>query len=399
MPEAFAAVREVSWLPLRMRLRRAAPRRRGASRGPDRRDEDRRGQDPGGHAARLSQRPGGTGVHVFTVNDYLARRDRDWMQVLLPAARTDHRIVVHDLDDRERYEAYRYDITYGTNNEMGFDYLRDNMKFELEHCVQRPHWYAIVVDEVDSILIDEARTPLIISGPSEKSTDKYYRIDRIVPSSSATSSTWWTREAHLRHPDRGRHPQGREAAGCREPVRPVHMDLQHHIGQALRALAPIPAMTSNYVVKDGQVLIVDEFTGRLMPGRRWSDERAPGGGGQRGGQDRAREPDPGHRHLPELLPDVQAEAKHDGHGVHRGRGSSGRSTSSRSTRSPPTRRWSAATMPMSSTAPSARSSTPSSTRSSSSTSKPAGAREHRDHRQVRAHLQDAHPGRASRTMC
>ena len=123
---------------------------------------------------------GGNGVHVITVNDYLARRDSEWMGRLYKFLGLKVGVIVHDLDDQERKDAYASDITYGTNNEFGFDYLRDNMKFRIEDCVQRVHNYAIV-DEVDSILIDEARTPLIISGPSEESTDKYYKINRIIP--------------------------------------------------------------------------------------------------------------------------------------------------------------------------------------------------------------------------
>ena len=122
----------------------------------------------------------GKGVHVVTVNDYLAKRDSEWMGRLYKFLGLQVGVIVHDLDDQERKEAYGADITYGTNNEFGFDYLRDNMKFRIDDCVQRPHHYAIV-DEVDSILIDEARTPLIISGPSEESTDKYYKINRIIP--------------------------------------------------------------------------------------------------------------------------------------------------------------------------------------------------------------------------
>jgi preprotein translocase subunit SecA len=122
----------------------------------------------------------GKGVHVVTVNDYLAKRDSEWMGRVYKTLGLRVGVIVHDLDDHERQEAYHADITYGTNNEFGFDYLRDNMKFRLEDCVQREHHYAIV-DEVDSILVDEARTPLIISGPSEESTDKYYKINRIIP--------------------------------------------------------------------------------------------------------------------------------------------------------------------------------------------------------------------------
>ena len=122
----------------------------------------------------------GNGVHVVTVNDYLAKRDSEWMGKLYTFLGLTVGVIVHDLDDRERKEAYAADVTYGTNNEFGFDYLRDNMKFDLNDCVQRGHNYGIV-DEVDSILIDEARTPLIISGASEESTDKYYKVNRIIP--------------------------------------------------------------------------------------------------------------------------------------------------------------------------------------------------------------------------
>src|SRR5712691_11526720 len=122
----------------------------------------------------------GKGVHVVTVNDYLAKRDSEWMGRIYKGLGMTVGVIVHDLDDQERRDNYNFDITYGTNNEYGFDYLRDNMKFRLEDCVQREHHFAIV-DEVDSILIDEARTPLIISGPSEESTDKYYKINRIIP--------------------------------------------------------------------------------------------------------------------------------------------------------------------------------------------------------------------------
>jgi preprotein translocase subunit SecA len=229
----------------------------------------------------------GKGVHVVTVNDYLAKRDSEWMGRLYKFLGLHVGVIVHDLDDQERKEAYNSDITYGTNNEFGFDYLRDNMKFRLEDCTQRTHHYAIV-DEVDSILIDEARTPLIISGPSEESTDKYYKINRIIPrlvrgeviegrepGEKYTTGDYTIDEKH------------KSAALTEEGVLkvekllnignlydPGNIEYNHHVQQALRAHV-LYQRDRDYVVKDGdegpEVVIVDEFTGRLMPGRRWSD--------------------------------------------------------------------------------------------------------------------------------
>jgi preprotein translocase subunit SecA len=230
---------------------------------------------------------GGLGVHVVTVNDYLAKRDSEWMGRLYKSLGLQVGVIVHDLDDQERKDAYGADITYGTNNEFGFDYLRDNMKFRIEDCVQRPHNYAIV-DEVDSILVDEARTPLIISGPSEESTDKYYRVNRIIPKlvrgeviegkepgEKYTTGDYTIDEKH------------KSAALTEEGVLkvekllnignlydPNNIEYNHHVQQALRAHV-LYQRDREYVVKDGdegpEVIIVDEFTGRLMPGRRWSD--------------------------------------------------------------------------------------------------------------------------------
>src|ERR1700738_2999467 len=211
----------------------------------------------------------GRGVHVVTVNDYLARRDSEWMSPLYRALGLSVGVIVHDLDDVQRRAAYGADITYGTNNEFGFDYLRDNMKYDLANCVQRGHHFAIV-DEVDSILIDEARTPLIISGPAEESTDKYYKIDKIIPK-LIQDIDYTLDEKH------------RQATLTEEGVSkcerllslgnlydPAHMETIHHVYQALRAHA-LYKRDVDYVVKDGEVIIVDEFTGRQMPGRRWSD--------------------------------------------------------------------------------------------------------------------------------
>ncbi|GAB4235480.1 MAG: preprotein translocase subunit SecA [Acidobacteriota bacterium] len=211
----------------------------------------------------------GKGVHIVTVNDYLARRDAEWMGPIYEFLGLKVGVIQHDMTDAERKAAYAADVTYGTNNEFGFDYLRDNMKYRLEDCVQRGHYYAIV-DEVDSILIDEARTPLIISGPSEESTDKYYKIDRLIPH--------LVREEDYKVDEKARtvvlQESGIEKAekflGVDNLYDPRHMDLVHHIQQALKAHT-LFTRDRDYVVKDGQVIIVDEFTGRLMPGRRYSD--------------------------------------------------------------------------------------------------------------------------------
>ncbi len=233
----------------------------------------------------------GKGVHVVTVNDYLARRDSEWMGKIYRFLGMTVGVIQHELNDAERQVAYAADITYGTNNEFGFDYLRDNMKFDLSQYVQRGHQFAIV-DEVDSILIDEARTPLIISGPADESTDLYYEVDRIIPRLKAgavirgdtkaeereaidatgdyivdekhktvtlTESGMAKSEQMLSHRLNGGHIYDLENA-----------HIKHHVDQALRAHA-IFKLDVDYMVKDGEVVIVDEFTGRLMPGRRWSD--------------------------------------------------------------------------------------------------------------------------------
>jgi preprotein translocase subunit SecA len=226
----------------------------------------------------------GRGVHVITVNDYLARRDSDWMGRIYRFLGLSVGVIQHDMDDRARQEAYAQDITYGTNNEFGFDYLRDNMKFSIDSMVQPVRHYAIV-DEVDSILIDEARTPLIISGPAEESTDMYYRVNSIIPKLTKGAVI---REGKLYEveesgdydyvvdekaktvtlteagEDRCQEILGIKDIGEWEWVR------QRHVDKALRAHL-IFQRDVDYMVKDGQVVIVDEFTGRLMPGRRWSD--------------------------------------------------------------------------------------------------------------------------------
>src|SRR6059036_657925 len=233
----------------------------------------------------------GKGVHVVTVNDYLARRDYEWMGRIYRFLGMTVGVIQHDLNDAERQVAYAADITYGTNNEFGFDYLRDNMKFELSQYVQRGHQYAIV-DEVDSILIDEARTPLIISGPAEESTDLYYEVDRIIPRLKPGAVTRGDTKAEDREAleatgdyikdekhktvtltESGMAKAEQLLAHRLQPgglYDPANMPLLHHVNQGLRAHT-LFHRDVDYMVKDGQVVIVDEFTGRLMPGRRWSD--------------------------------------------------------------------------------------------------------------------------------
>jgi preprotein translocase subunit SecA len=233
----------------------------------------------------------GKGVHVVTVNDYLARRDSEWMGRVYRFLGMSVGVIQHELNDAERQIAYGSDITYGTNNEFGFDYLRDNMKFELAHYVQRGHHFAIV-DEVDSILIDEARTPLIISGPAEESTDLYYEVDRIIPRLKPGAITRGDTKAEEREAleatgdylvDEKHKTVTLTESGMAKAEQmlthrlqpgglydPANMPLLHHINQSLRAHA-LFKLDVDYMVKDGEVVIVDEFTGRLMPGRRWSD--------------------------------------------------------------------------------------------------------------------------------
>jgi len=225
----------------------------------------------------------GRGVHVITVNDYLAKRDSEWMGQLYRFLDLTVGVIVHDLDDQERREAYAADVTYGTNNEFGFDYLRDNMKFDLKECVQRGHNFAIV-DEVDSILIDEARTPLIISGASEESTDKYARVNRIIPKlekgeeipgpagEPAQMTGDYVVDEKRRNAtvtDEG-WEKVEQLLGIGNIADPENWDLKHHVETAVKAHS-LYHRDVEYVVKDGEVIIVDEFTGRLMPGRRWSD--------------------------------------------------------------------------------------------------------------------------------
>ena len=211
----------------------------------------------------------GRGVHIVTVNDYLARRDAEWMSPLYRALGLSVGVIVHDLDDTQRRAAYHADITYGTNNEFGFDYLRDNMKYDLANCVQRGHHFAIV-DEVDSILIDEARTPLIISGPSEESTNKYAKIDKIIPKLIQDIDYTIDEKHRTATLTEEGVSKTERLLGLGNLYDPAHMESIHHVYQALRAHT-LYKNDVDYVIKNGEVIIVDEFTGRQMPGRRWSD--------------------------------------------------------------------------------------------------------------------------------
>jgi preprotein translocase subunit SecA len=211
----------------------------------------------------------GRGVHVVTVNDYLARRDSEWMGRLYKFLGLTVGVIQNPHGDRERQQAYRCDVTYGTNNEFGFDYLRDNMKFDLEAMVQRDPVYAIV-DEVDSILIDEARTPLIISGPSEESVDKYYQVDRIIPKLIKDTDYQIDEKQHTAVLTEEGVVHAEKLLKVDNLYDPANMDTLHCVNQAVRAHS-LYRNEVEYIVKDGEVIIVDEFTGRLMPGRRWSD--------------------------------------------------------------------------------------------------------------------------------
>jgi preprotein translocase subunit SecA len=211
----------------------------------------------------------GKGVHIVTVNDYLAKRDTEWMGPIFTSLGLSVGTIQHDMNDADRKAAYRCDITYGTNNEFGFDYLRDNMKFRLSDLVQRGHHYAIV-DEVDSILIDEARTPLIISGPTDESTSLYYKIDKLVRR--------FQKDKHFQVDEKTRTvsilesgvAESEKYLNVRNLYDLAHMELVHHVNQSLKAHY-LFKRDVDYMVKDGKVIIVDEFTGRLMPGRRYSD--------------------------------------------------------------------------------------------------------------------------------
>jgi preprotein translocase subunit SecA len=220
----------------------------------------------------------GRGVHIVTVNDYLASRDAEWMGQIHRFLGLEVGCIQNDMDDFERQTAYAADITYGTNNEFGFDYLRDNMKFDLTTCVQRDYYFAIV-DEVDSILIDEARTPLIISGPSDEATDKYYKADQIIPQLKRGEETIDGKKTGEYIVDEKAHTavlteegvdRAEKLLGVGNLYDPSNMELLHCVEQALKAHT-LYRLDHQYVVQEGEVIIVDDFTGRLMKGRRWSD--------------------------------------------------------------------------------------------------------------------------------
>jgi preprotein translocase subunit SecA len=211
----------------------------------------------------------GKGVHVVTVNDYLAKRDSQWMGLIYRFLGLSVGIVQHDLGDQQRQEAYGCDVTYGTNNEFGFDYLRDNMKFDYQSYVQRDLNFAIV-DEVDSILIDEARTPLIISGPTEESTEKYYQINQIIPRLAFEKDYSIDEKSKTAALTEEGNAKVEKLLGVENLYDISNISLVHHVLQALKAYT-LFKRDVDYVIKEGEVIIVDEFTGRLMPGRRWSD--------------------------------------------------------------------------------------------------------------------------------
>jgi preprotein translocase subunit SecA len=225
----------------------------------------------------LNALTGRGGVHVITVNDYLASRDAEWMGQIHRFLGLEVGCIQNDMDDFERQTAYAADITYGTNNEFGFDYLRDNMKFDLATCVQRGHYFA-VVDEVDSILIDEARTPLIISGPSDEATDKYRNADAIIPNlkrgedveGKKTGDYVVDEKAHTAVLTEEGVDRAERLLGVGNLYDPSNMELLHCVEQALKAHT-LYRLDHQYVVQEGEVIIVDDFTGRLMKGRRWSD--------------------------------------------------------------------------------------------------------------------------------
>jgi len=282
MPEAFAVVREAGWRTVKMRhfdvqliggmvlhQGKIAEMKTGE------------GKTLVATLACYLNALAGKGVHVVTVNDYLAKRDAEWMGKIYEFLGLSVGVIVHDLSDDERRQAYAADITYGTNNEFGFDYLRDNMKFDIKDCVQRGHYYAIV-DEVDSILIDEARTPLIISGPTDQTTDKYQRVKGIIPKlvlgeeTETVEGKTFTGDYVVdeKHRTIGVTDEGwisiEKALGIDNIADAENWDLKHYVETAIKALA-LYKRDVDYVVKDGEVIIVDTFTGRLMPGRRWSD--------------------------------------------------------------------------------------------------------------------------------
>ena len=264
----------------------------------------------------------GQGVHVVTVNDYLARRDSEWMGQIYKFLGMSVGVIVNGLDDEQRRQAYAADITYGTNNEFGFDYLRDNMKYDMSQMVQRGHAYAIV-DEVDSILVDEARTPLIISGPSEDRSGLYVSVDALIPSLAREDYDIDEKQRTVSLTEAGNeHVEALlRAAGVMKEgflYEAANATLVHHVNQALRA-HKLFQLDKDYIVRNGEVVIVDEFTGRMMPGRRYSEglhqaleakERVDRPAGKRHAR---------LDHLPELFPPLQEARRYDRHRRYRSR--------------------------------------------------------------------------------
>ena len=264
----------------------------------------------------------GKGVHVVTVNDYLAKRDAEWMGQIYRFLGLTVGVIVHGLDDEQRKAAYACDITYGTNNEFGFDYLRDNMKYRLEDMVQRGHNFAIV-DEVDSILIDEARTPLIISGPLDDRSELYNTIDAFIPKLDKTDYDLDEKQRTVSLTEAGNEKieQLLRDAGLLKGDSLYDVDnvtLVHHVNQALRAHT-LFQRDKDYIVRNDEVVIIDEFTGRMMPGRRYSEGLHQALEAKEQRPDPAREPDARLDHLPELLPPLRQARRHDRHGADRGR--------------------------------------------------------------------------------
>ena len=272
----------------------------------------------------------GKGVHVVTVNDYLARRDSAWMGRVYNWLGLSVGVVYPGMPHGDKHAAYAADITYGTNNEFGFDYLRDNMALSKEDRFQRGLNYAIV-DEVDSILIDEARTPLIISGPADESPELYIKVNRIVPSLTRQTTEdgegdYWvdekSKQVHLSESGQEHAEALLRQAGILQGDDDAlygaqNLGVVHHLNAALRAHA-IYQRDVDYIVRDGEVVIVDEFTGRTLAGPALVRRPAPGGRGEGRRAGPAREPDAGEHHLPEPVPHVQQAVRHDRHGRHRG---------------------------------------------------------------------------------
>ena len=270
LPEAFALVREASWRKLNMRhfdvqLIGGIALHKGII------SEMKTGEGK----TLMSTLPAylnalsGKGVHIVTVNDYLAKRDAEWMAQIYNFLGLEVGVVIHDMDDKERKKAYNAHITYGTNNEFGFDYLRDNMKFDRESLAQRELNFAIV-DEVDSILIDEARTPLIISGPAEKSTHLYQQANTIIPAFQKEEDYTIDEEAKSAMLTEVGIAKGEKLLGVDNIYDPANIEILHHLNQALKAHT-LFKRDVDYIVKNDEVVIVDEFTGRLMAGRRYSE--------------------------------------------------------------------------------------------------------------------------------